>query len=179
MFCLGVTSVFSSDCVFQKHIKKGCLSGIEPGHGTNMNERFHRKLNRCLVVGVSLIGPELISALLTVLFYHHNKSLSGKRHTCNSEIVPVPHPHLEVVYNHHNALSKHILEKVDELLPDADEFLGDVHADKIFGKVHINIHQQYQTLKAMKDRCVNRTMTIYDMIPFDLVESNPEEARLV
>lgn len=29
------------------HVKKGCLSGIEPGRGTNRNENLHKKL--CLV----------------------------------------------------------------------------------------------------------------------------------
>ena len=82
-----------------------------------MNERFHRKLNRCLVVGVTLISPELINAILTVLFYHHNKSLCGKKHYCNSEVIPVPHPKLQVVYDHPAHLPTYILEKVDHMLP--------------------------------------------------------------
>ena len=30
------------------HIKKGCLSGIKPGRGTNRNENLHKDLNRIM-----------------------------------------------------------------------------------------------------------------------------------
>ena len=56
---------------------------------------MHRKLNRSCVVGVTLIGPQLLTQILTVLFYCHNVKLDGERHKCNSEIVPVLHPPLK------------------------------------------------------------------------------------
>lgn len=30
----------------QVHVKKGCLSGIQPGRGTNRNENLHQDLNK-------------------------------------------------------------------------------------------------------------------------------------
>lgn len=56
------------------HIEQNCLSDINPGHGTEGNERLHRTLNRSCVVGATLIGHELIKMLLAVIFFHHNRS---------------------------------------------------------------------------------------------------------
>ena len=54
------------------HITRGCLSGINPGCGTNRNENLHRSINpffsRCR------IGIPLAIALLTVFFHRHNRS---------------------------------------------------------------------------------------------------------
>ena len=60
------------------HIRKGCLSGIPAGHGTNRNERLHRDLNCCL--GHRRYGVELAYALITSVFFEHNeKSLSSRQ----------------------------------------------------------------------------------------------------
>ena len=159
---------------FQKHITNGCLSGIAPGHGTNLNERFHRKLNRSLVVGVTLISPELITAILTALFYHHNKSLCGKKHKHNSEIVPIRHPPLKVVYNHNEGqvIPNNYIVKIKQLLPVTNTFPNDSYADEIFEKLYCMIRQQYQVVQELKGQCTNKTVTIYDMVPFDPDEIN-------
>ena len=39
------------------HMKKGCLSGIQPGRGTNHNENLHKNLNS--IVSSSKYGVEL------------------------------------------------------------------------------------------------------------------------
>lgn len=49
----------------RKHKRKGCLSEIPVGCGTEKNERLHRHLNRSLLCGVSKIGPELAIAVMT------------------------------------------------------------------------------------------------------------------
>ena len=41
----------------RKHIKKGCLSGIGPGRGTNRNESLHKDLND--IMSSSRYGVEL------------------------------------------------------------------------------------------------------------------------
>ena len=48
------------------HVRKGCLSGIPPGHGTNRNERLHRDLNAGLCE--RCYGVELAYALVTTIF---------------------------------------------------------------------------------------------------------------
>jgi hypothetical protein len=53
------------------HIRKGCLSGIPPGHGTSRNERLHRDLNHCLSQGK--YGVELAYGLITSIFFNHNE----------------------------------------------------------------------------------------------------------
>lgn len=57
------------------HVKKGCLSGIEPGRGTNRNENLHKDLNK--IMSSSKYGVELAYALLTVIFYNHNEKMAA------------------------------------------------------------------------------------------------------
>ena len=58
----------------QCHIGRGCLSGVAPGRGTNLNERLHRELNT--VLHSSLYGVEL--DLLPTMFYAHNENIAAK-----------------------------------------------------------------------------------------------------
>lgn len=60
------------------HIQKGCLEHIPPGAGTNRNERLHRMLNNS-AAAVPHIGPELMQALLSVMFYAWNHSRVSTR----------------------------------------------------------------------------------------------------
>jgi len=50
------------------HVKKGCLSGIHPGQGTECNERLHLTLNKSLLCGATTIGPETAIAVITLIF---------------------------------------------------------------------------------------------------------------
>ena len=54
------------------HIKKGCLSNIPPGCGTEQNKYIHRILNRSLLLGSTSISVELAIAILTITFFHMN-----------------------------------------------------------------------------------------------------------
>ncbi|XP_066927265.1 uncharacterized protein, partial [Clytia hemisphaerica] len=75
--------------LLKKHVEKGCLSDIGVGHGTEGNESLHRLLNRSCLRGATVIGPELMESVLTVIFYHYNAKIGGIPHKCNSSIVPV------------------------------------------------------------------------------------------
>ena len=59
------------------HVRKGCLSNIEPGCGTNRNEVLHRHINPHFA-NKSRIGLPLAIALLTVLLYQHNCRIEEK-----------------------------------------------------------------------------------------------------
>lgn len=54
------------------HIRKGCLSNIEVGCGTNQNEALHRHINSFFYQ--SRISMLLAYALMTVLIYSHNSA---------------------------------------------------------------------------------------------------------
>ena len=54
------------------HIRKGCLSDIPPGSGTERNEYIHRILNRSLLLGSTSISVELAYAILTIIFFNMN-----------------------------------------------------------------------------------------------------------
>lgn len=43
-------------------------------------------------LGVSYVGHELITAVLNVLFFHHNMKITGRKHKGNSKIIPVKIP---------------------------------------------------------------------------------------
>lgn len=58
------------------HFNKGCLSGIQPGRGTNRNENLHKDLNT--VMSNSKYDVELAYALFTIAFYNHNERMAGK-----------------------------------------------------------------------------------------------------
>ena len=70
------------------HIRKG-LSNIPLGYGTERNEQLHRLLNRSLISGATRVSIELATALLTIIFYYHNKKASASNHSCNKRVKPV------------------------------------------------------------------------------------------
>ena len=73
-----------------KHVKKGCLSGIEPGCGTNRNECLHKDLNK--IMSSSRYGVELAYALFTVCFYKHNQKMTSS----TGHIYPIEFYHSSV-----------------------------------------------------------------------------------
>ena len=73
----------------RKHIRKGCLSDILVGCGTEKNERLHRHLNSSLLCGVSKIGPELAIAVMTCVLYALNCKRK-KSHLQSKRVAPVP-----------------------------------------------------------------------------------------
>ena len=58
-----------------KHVRKGCLSGIPVGCGTNLNENLHGLFNSHF--NASKIGIMFAYALLSILLFSHN----NKQHT--------------------------------------------------------------------------------------------------
>lgn len=60
-----------------RHIDKDCISGIQPGCGTNTNEHLHKKLNG--ILNKSRYGVELAYALITSSFYINYEEIASKR----------------------------------------------------------------------------------------------------
>ena len=73
----------------RQHVQKGCLSDIPPGCGTERNEGLHRLLNRSLISGATRISVQLAIALLTTLFFYHNKKITAEKHICSTRVKPV------------------------------------------------------------------------------------------
>ena len=139
-----------------------------PGHSTSINERFHRKLNRCMVVGASRIGPQLIVAILSVLFYQHNKSLEGKKHICNSQVVPIEHP----IESPNDEETKNLEDmNIIENLHFINDSSISLHCSDDHKKIGIlnticnNIDAHHKTIKELHMRCKNRLVSIYTLIP--------------
>ena len=70
----------------KKHINNNCLSGIEPGHGSERNEHLHKLLSRSMIRGATIISYELAEAVLTVLFHNYSESKKETKHKCSSSI---------------------------------------------------------------------------------------------
>ena len=64
-------------------LQKGCLSKIPPGGGTERNEGLHKLLNRSMISGATTLSVQLATALLTLLFYHHNIKISAEKYFCS------------------------------------------------------------------------------------------------
>ena len=66
-------------------IKKGCICGIEPGQGTECNERLHQTLRKSLLCGATKIGPEIAIVVISLIFYALNCRREGQKHEGNSD----------------------------------------------------------------------------------------------
>ena len=73
----------------KQHIENNCLSGIEPGYGSEANEQLHKLLNRSMLRGATVISFELAEAILTVLFHHYIENKKDIKHDCNSLVCLV------------------------------------------------------------------------------------------
>ncbi|PFX11080.1 hypothetical protein AWC38_SpisGene25459, partial [Stylophora pistillata] len=110
----------------RRHINNDCLSDIEPGAGTAGNERIHRSLNRSLLCGTSVVGPELAIAILTVLFHYMNTKRKGEKHVKNHRVVPdVP------LENDQAANDKTTKTNDDNLLNDLVKSNATINAEKV------------------------------------------------
>ena len=69
------------------HIRKGCLSDIKPGEGTESNERLHNTLNKSLLCGATTVGPELAIAIISLIFYNIYCKRDGRKHTLKNSFL--------------------------------------------------------------------------------------------
>lgn len=99
---------FTEIANLRQHVQKGCLSDIPPGCGTERNEGLHRLLNRSLISGATRISVELAIALLTILFYHHNKKISAEKHMCSTKIKPVAPDDANAINESQTVMSKNV-----------------------------------------------------------------------
>ena len=91
----------------RKHIRKGCLSDIPVGCGTEVNERLHRHINRSLLCGVSRIGPELAVAVMACALYAWNCKRRLKR-VLNKRTIPVVPIELETLQSQARIIQSHM-----------------------------------------------------------------------
>lgn len=173
------------------HIRKGCLSQIPPGHGTECNERLHHTLNESLLCGSSIISPEIAIAVLSLIFYGINCQRNGKKHKNNARIVPfIPLPkhvlrkrdettndEIRRPYfktnNGENALDK-VWEKntgqsgkLDNIQTEPEiviiEEIGDMLNNSVSAFICDNTFQLYETLDMIGKQCSDRSLNVSDL----------------
>ena len=196
-FCERWKTVLASDVFkslsseienLRRHITNGCLSGIEPGAGTAGNERVHRSLNRSLLCGTSVIGPELAIAILTVLFHSLNTKRRKEKHFKNYRVVPdVPLNNVQSFHerranrNDENASNNSINDDVtsdaadqpdnDEMILMADDIkhlLSNVIAKRI---VHTS-NQLYRVLIKIGNTVKDKSANFFDLPFMQIITQN-------
>eukprot|EP00794_Sanderia_malayensis_P002581 gene2581-2980_t len=156
------------------HINKGCLSGLRPGSGTESNERLHKMLNSSILSNISTIGPELLQALLVVIFFHYNATKKGLKHKCNTK-VPLCRP----VAPGHNALPDklsahdmcmHFLQQTKVVEKDIPDSTAQPNTDKedfdtsaMSKAVRKQALSMYKMLTNIKETCEKRSINIFDL----------------
>lgn len=173
----------------RNHIRKGCLSGIKPGQGTECNERLHQTLNKSLLCGSTTIGPEIAIAVLSLIFYGLNCRKQGKKHNNNSRVIPfVPLPSTATVgskeknrkASHFNSrgLSENInldnvwsgddfdKSSITSLTSDTVLVLEDVEDmcnDTVSALLLKNTNMLKETLTDISKQCKDRSFNAYDL----------------
>ena len=72
------------------------------------NEGLQRLLNRSLISGATRISVELTIALLTILFYHHNKKISAEKHMCSTKIQSVAPDDANIINESQTLVSENV-----------------------------------------------------------------------
>ena len=125
-------ATFTEVTNLRQHIRKGCLSDIPPGCGTERNEGLHRLLNRSLITGATRISVELAIALLTILFYHHNRKISEEKHTCSTRVKPVAPVDISNANGCPSAMTKNVpFHKEMSALLETDSMQSSIGADQV------------------------------------------------
>ena len=152
----------------RRHIRKGCLSGIPPGCGTEMNERLHRHLNRSLLCGVSKIGPELAVAAMTCALYAWNSKRRRSKESNSKRTVPVVP--VETVKTNSDSIpntGKHMKVTSSSLttnqassLPCNATHLSDILNDDLLNCIVERILHMQEFIGNFKKQCVNKTIDV-------------------
>ena len=115
------------------------MSGLPPGGGTENNERLHRYLNRSFFRGASAISPELVGAILAVIFYVYNARLINVKKGEISWLASYP--------------SNHSTERNRVVLPETIET----------GSSDPDIATEMEDLEETK-RCYERVLSLYNTL---------------
>lgn len=71
------------------HIRRGCLSGIPPGEGTEKIDPLHRYLQKSFLGRVTVITPDMAFAIFTCLIYAWNCKKQCKNLFKGKKVIPV------------------------------------------------------------------------------------------
>lgn len=114
--------------------------------------------------GTSYVGQELSMAVLTILFYHHNNSMTGNKHKCNNKITPVMLPRN---FSMSQNLSLDMLEinfNIDDM-----EDLGDTMKTTAL-KFLSRIAATLRVVKQLWMMCSHRSFRPVDMLHFKVYD---------
>lgn len=71
------------------HIRRGCLSGIPPGEGTEKIDPFHRYIQKSFLSRVTVITPDMAFAIFTCLIYAWNCKKQCKNLFKGKKVIPI------------------------------------------------------------------------------------------
>ena len=145
------------------HIRKGCLSNIEVGCGTNRNEALHKHINSFFYQ--SRISMLLAYALMTVLLYSHNSTQQIKPKRVIKPINTIiaeeaKHSYLSLLSDkatttkeHFGMIPKELLDSNNGIFYDKppEEYEGEVFDLDTASTLLSNAIQQSMVISKMKD----------------------------
>lgn len=73
----------------RRHIRRGCLSGIPPGEGTEKFDNLHRHIQKSFLSRVTVVTPEMAFAIFTCLIYAWNCKKQIKSRYKGRKAIPL------------------------------------------------------------------------------------------
>ncbi|KAK3752373.1 hypothetical protein QZH41_000381 [Actinostola sp. cb2023] len=71
------------------HIRKGCLSGIPPGEGTEKIDNLHRYLQKSFLSRITVTTPDMAFAIITCILYAWNCKKQCKNLFKGKKVIPI------------------------------------------------------------------------------------------
>ena len=114
------------------------------------------------MTGATVIGHELLIAVLTMLFYRHNRSKNAIKHACNSKISLVPHPRI------FNELPNRNLEPPSSYeCPASADSAFDERYIELCMRMNKLVNDHLHTFRMLQDACKKEKMELQEYFPFD------------
>ena len=144
----------------RSHVKKGCVSGINPGQGMECSECLHQTVNKLLLCGATTIGPEIAIAVLSLIFYGIN---------CKKQKNPI---HLDNVWNTSD-IDKSNLDDIPTNNIIVAENVRDMCNDTISALLLKNTATLKETLEEINKQSNDRSFATYDLPVVQSVSAKP------
>ena len=114
------------------------------------------------MTGATVIGHELLIAVLTMLFYRHNRSKNGIKHVCNSKVSLVPHPRV-----FKETGNKSLEPPLNHDFPTTADNAFDERYFGLCVRMNKLVNDHVYTLRSLQDACKKEKMELQEYFPFD------------
>ena len=114
------------------------------------------------MIGATVIGHELLIAVLTILFYRHNLSKNALKHACNSKVSLVLHPR---VFNETQERNQE--PPLEEKVTTTEDSTFDERYIGLCIRMNKLVNDHVHTLRILQDACKREKIEIQEYFPVD------------